>query len=93
MDEESGCANGTGKVDFDSPETAAKAIKELNGSKLEGSQLTIRPLADVPPHLWQRRDTQGCCVFIGHLEPSVTRLELQAFAEQVGILTAMRSTS
>ena len=75
-------------MDFDSSETASRAIRELNGSRLEGSQLTLRPLADVPAHLWQRRDTQGCCVFVGHLEPSVTRLELQAFAAQVGLSTA-----
>eukprot|EP00438_Fugacium_kawagutii_P004242 Skav217512 [mRNA] locus=scaffold647:48899:49279:+ [translate_table: standard] len=50
--EDSGRSNGTGKVDFDSRETAQRAIRELNGSTLDGVQITVQSLADVPSHLW-----------------------------------------
>ena len=50
--EDSGSSNGTGKVDFDCRETAEKALRELNGSTLDGAQITVQSLADVPLHFW-----------------------------------------
>lgn len=50
--EDSGRSNGTGKVDFDCRETAQRAIRELNGSTLDGVQITVQSLADVPSHFW-----------------------------------------
>eukprot|EP00434_Breviolum_minutum_P039662 symbB.v1.2.035228.t1/scaffold4696.1/size81176/2 len=83
MDPDSGSSNGTGKVDFDCQETAERAIRDLNGSTLDGVQITVQSLADVPLHYWQRRDT-GRAIFVGNLDPSVTKDELQAFASRVG---------
>ncbi|CAJ1402678.1 unnamed protein product [Effrenium voratum] len=84
MDPDNGSSNGTGKVDFDCEETARRAIRDLNGTTLDGCQITVRSLADVPSHFWQRRDTAGCAVFVGNLAPELTREDLQAFASQVG---------
>ncbi len=49
---DSGSSNGTGKVDFDCQETAERAIRDLNGSNLDGAQITVQSLADVPLHYW-----------------------------------------
>ncbi|CAL1135204.1 unnamed protein product [Cladocopium goreaui] len=89
MDPDSGSSNCTGKVDFDCRATAERAIQDLNGSTLDGAQITVQSLADVPLHFWQRRDT-GCAVFIGNLDPSVTREELQAFASRIGEVVYVR---
>eukprot|EP00435_Cladocopium_sp_Y103_P068634 s138_g31.t3 len=89
MDPDSGSSNCTGKVDFDCRATAERAIQDLNGSTLDGVQITVQSLADVPLHFWQRRDT-GCAVFIGNLDPSVTREELQAFASRIGEVVYVR---
>lgn len=50
---DSGSSNGTGKVDFDSQETAERAIRELNGTTLDGCKILVQSLADVPAHFWQ----------------------------------------
>ena len=49
---DSGSSNGTGKVDFDCQETAERAIRDLNGTTLDGCQILVRSLADVPAHFW-----------------------------------------
>ncbi|CAK9021299.1 unnamed protein product [Durusdinium trenchii] len=90
MDPDSGSSNGTGKVDFDSQETAERAIRELNGTTLDGCKILVQSLADVPAHFWQRRDTAGCAVFVGNLHPTVTREELQAFASAAGEVIYVR---
>ena len=48
--EDSGSSNCTGKVDFDCRATAERAIQDLNGSTLDGAQITVQSLADVPLH-------------------------------------------
>ena len=50
--EDSGSSNCTGKVDFDCRATAERAIQDLNGSTLDGAQITVQSLADVPLHFW-----------------------------------------
>ncbi|CAE6917780.1 PABPC1L [Symbiodinium natans] len=84
MDSDSSDPNGTAKVDFDSEETAKRAIRELSGTLLDGSIITLQSLADVPAYLWQRRDNDGCAVFVSNLGTEVGRFELKAFAAEAG---------
>eukprot|EP00439_Symbiodinium_sp_Y106_P059566 s514_g8.t1 len=84
IDSDSSDLNGTAKVDFDSEETAKRAIRELSGTLLDGCTITLQSLADVPTYLWQRRDNDGCAVFVSNLATEVDRFELKAFAAEAG---------
>lgn len=84
IDSDSSDLNGTAKVDFDSEETAKRAIRELSGTLLDGCTITMQSLADVPAYLWQRRDNDGCAVFVSNLATEVGRFELKAFAAEAG---------
>lgn len=91
IDPETGMSNGTGKVDFDSEETAQHAIADLSKAWIDGCQTSAQPLCEVPTHLWRpKRENDGRSVFVGGLLYDVDEDTLREFFSSVGVVTFAR---